>query len=261
MDGQLLAIAGLGTATFSVVALPWLFTRDRRPWAAWILLVATLDVMATLSPFLLPLPFLSFGHWNWAGKAANLVVMLSLAGWLVRRQVLTRQEIGLQFRSAGSCENSDSSEGSGRALLWVLVPYFLALAALKGFTSDAHDFPSLESLAFEATLPGLAEELAYRGLLMALYDRLLPGGTAFPLTVFGARLGLGAIVVSVGFGVLHGVTFDEQLALQCSPTVVVFTGSVGLVLAWVRARTGSLVLPVAVHNLTNLVLISMPGLR
>ena len=220
--------------------------------AGWVWLVAFVDVVATLSPFLFPLPFLRVGDWNWGGKIANIVAMLALCAVMVRHGVLTRDAIGLHTRR---------STGSGRALIFVLAVYFLGLAALKGFTSGPRDWPSVETLAFEATLPGVAEELTYRGVLTALFDRLSSPWPRTRIRVFGAEMGYGSFVVSAAFGLLHGVTFDEQLALQCSLPTVAFTGTVGLVLAWVRARSGNLVLPVAAHNLTNLVLVAMPGLR
>jgi membrane protease YdiL (CAAX protease family) len=256
MDNQLLANAALGATCFSVAALPWMAMRGKRALAGWVVLVATADVVATLFPWLFPwlfpATFPALGNWNWSGKLLDLLAMLGLSALLVHRGMLTRTSIGLQVRQA---------PGSGRALLMFLTPYFLTLAALKGLTSAAGEWPSLETLAFEATMPGLAEELAYRGVLTALYDLLTRDLPNARVRILGAEMGYGALTISVAFGLLHGITFDEQLTLQCSLLTVAFTGIVGLVLAWVRARTGSLVMPVVVHNVTNLILVAMPGLH
>jgi len=114
--------------------------------------------------------------------------------------------------------------------------------------------PKLETLLFEATLPGLAEELVWRGLLLALFDRMFSGR----VTILGAALGYGAIVTSLVFGFVHSVQFDSKLVLHTALDNGAFAAATGLVLVWIRARSKSLVFPVLVHNATNLILESIP---
>jgi membrane protease YdiL (CAAX protease family) len=97
---------------------------------------------------------------------------------------------------------------------------------------------SLETWLYQATLPGLVEEVLFRGVLLALLDR------AFVVrrVVLGASIGWGGVVVTVVFVALHGL--DVAVLFGVLPAALLYL--------WLRARTGSLVLPVIVHNLWNL---------
>ena len=52
------------------------------------------------------------------------------------------------------------------------------------------------------------------------------------------------------FGLLHGVTVESG-KLDVDYWVIVSTGFIGFVLAWMRERTGSLVVPMLYHNIVN----------
>lgn len=118
----------------------------------------------------------------------------------------------------------------------------LSIALIGGFK-----LPETERLLFQATLPGLNEELIYRGFAMAMIDRAFRGRS---WQVLGAPIGMGALLTSVLFGVQHGMGFvDGQFVV--SWLAIALTGALGLLLAWMRARTGSLVAPVLAHNIIN----------
>ena len=107
-------------------------------------------------------------------------------------------------------------------------------------------------LLYLATLPGLAEEPVYRGLLQPQLNRLY--GQRWQAA--GARLGWGWLIVAVLFWAMHawrpapagGVAFHwETLSMQLF---------IGLALGWMRERTGSLWPGVLAHNFVNLVWIA-----
>ncbi len=96
----------------------------------------------------------------------------------------------------------------------------------------------LETWLYQATLPGLVEEALFRGVLLALLDRAFTARRV----VLGVPIGWGGVVVTLVFLALHGI----------SPGTLLGVLPAALLYLWLRIRTGSLVLPVVVHNLWNL---------
>lgn len=238
----------VNAALFSAgLAMPGLRKAAARAWMPLIILIALLDNFVTQLPLMSERLQFAGSHWNWSGKLLNLAAMLLAANWLCATRRLTAADIGLTLRQA---------PGTGRALLTVIVPYLALLVALTATLLGSDTPPARETLAYEATLPGLAEELSYRGVQLALFNKLF----ARRFQVLGAQIGYGAIAISIVFGLLHGAGFDNHFHLQFSPLVALFTGLIGFVLAWLRERTSSLVLPVIVHNATNLILEGVPRL-
>jgi membrane protease YdiL (CAAX protease family) len=98
-------------------------------------------------------------------------------------------------------------------------------------------------------MPGLSEELAFRGVILALLDRAFTAR----FSLGGAKIGYGAIVVTIFFGLEHGVFIGDDLNFHTSWLSGVYAAAVGCVLVWLRLRTGSIVVPVFVHNGLNVV--------
>lgn len=240
MDGYVMANAALAAGVFLAFALPGLLKRDAWRWVPVVFVIALLDSVTTLLPFLdrhLQFPGL---NWNWTGKLLNIAAMLLMSVYLIASQRMTAKDIGLTPRQA---------PGTGRALVTVILPYLAVFAALTLAMLGSTKPPSRETLAYQATMPGLAEELSYRGVQLAIFNKMFTGR----FRLFGAEIGYGAIAISMAFGVLHGLGFDKAFHLQMSPLAAAFTGSIGFVLAWLRERSKSLALPVVLHNVTNLI--------
>jgi len=69
--------------------------------------------------------------------------------------------------------------------------------------------------------------------------------------VLGADLGWRAVVTSVLFGLWHGldVSAHFKMSVEVAPMVIPMVG--GFILAWCRARSGSLILPILAHSGMN----------
>lgn len=105
-----------------------------------------------------------------------------------------------------------------------LLERFRALhAALR--PKDAFD--ALLSVATIALAPALAEELLVRGTLLPALARITPRRVAIVLS-------------AVAFALIHS-----------DPRLWLFTFALGLVLGWLRLRSGTLLLPMAVHATFN----------
>jgi membrane protease YdiL (CAAX protease family) len=230
-----------------VLASPGLFSRRSRWLVAAVVFANALDTFATILPTLDHQFHLFHGHWNWNGKLFSVCAMAALAALLVASGSFSRRDIGLTLRQA---------PGSLRAALLVAIPYFLLLAALNVFFFGNNHPPSLETTLYQATMPGLAEELSIRGVQFALFDRIL----TFRVQLAGAEIGYGAIATSIWFGLGHAVSLDAVPDWKSGLAAFGTTGAIGFLLAWLRARTKSLVAPVVVHNITNLILEGVPRL-
>jgi hypothetical protein len=193
------------------------------------LLVAVNDVLLTRGYGLIP--DLVGGEWNWQGKALALLATLAIAslpafGW---------RRVGLTLAQA---------PGSFRAALPVLLLYcgFFVVIAVA-FPDDP---ASREDIAFQLTMPGLEEEIFYRGLLLFALDRAFTGRVRF----LGVHWGWGAVLSCLLFGLAHAFGFsDGQFSFD--PLFMALTALPSFIAVWLRLRTGSLLLPVLMHNFGN----------
>ena len=168
------------------------------------------------------------GEWNWQGKLLALAVTLIVAsrmGW---------REVGLTWRQ----------RREGKALTWAVFALTVAVFAGIALMFDGESADA-ETMAFQWTMPGLEEEPFYRGVLLLAFDRAL--GVRRTL---GAELGWGGLLVSLAFGLAHAFSIDGG-AVAFDPLFFALTAGPSLLLLWLRARTGSLVLPIVAHNLAN----------
>lgn len=178
------------------------------------------------------LPIVSALRWNWLGKVA------AIAGALIywRLTHLSRNEIGLTWRQrAGS-----------------LVPALVVVALLCAFSwtneARAADGTSLSAgrLLFQAIMPGLDEELVFRGLLLAFFVRAFGVGRE----IADGSFGWAGVAVTFLFAAGHGLfVADGTVTMNWHAFFV--TGTIGGGLLWLRTRTGSLALPLVAHNAIN----------
>jgi uncharacterized protein len=236
---------GWGPAALLLLALPALRAPRNTPWIALVLGISIADSVATLLPFLYHPLVIPHMHYNWTGKLIDIAVMVTIMLLLVASGAFKRTDFAFTLKQA---------PGTTRGLLIVAVPFLIFVAVLAATLFGNPNPPSTETVFFEATLPGLAEELVWRGLLLALFDRMFSGR----VTILGAALGYGAIATSLVFGFVHSVQFDSKLVLHTAFDNGAFAVFTGLVLVWIRARTKSLVFPILTHNATNLILESVP---
>ena len=168
-------------------------------------------------------------YWNWSGQFLGLGGALWVARMLARRAGVPWREMG--FTGA-------QRVGSLRPALWVsaiALSLNLMLASQSRFRLTTVPW---ETWVYQATLPGAVEEAVFRGLQLAQHDRAFTARRA----LFGAPIGWGGVAVTLVFVSLHGLHVGTLLGVL--PAALLYL--------WLRARTGSLVLPIIVHNLWNL---------
>lgn len=157
---------------------------------------------------------------------------------------------GLTWRDVGV---TAPAAGWWRPVLAVLV----ATVVLQLLTGPMGNIkPTAETFAFQATVPGLDEELLFRGVLLVLLDRALTARRA----MWGGQVGWSALITTLLFGLGHGLFIRDGATLAVDPTAIITTSIVGLILVWVRIRGASLVPAVLVHNGINVSVVAMVAL-
>ena len=177
------------------------------------------------------LPNFLGGSWNWQGMALAFIGMLAFAllpglGW---------KQSGLTLAQ---------TPGSLRWAIPVALVYCLYPIAIR-FAFGGSD-PTPEAIAFQATLPGMTEETFYRGVLLLALDQSLRGRVRFA----GVEWGFGAVLSCALFGAVHAFGYGDG-KFSFDTLTFLLTGVPAFVAVWLRYRTGSVLLPIIVHNFGN----------
>lgn len=108
-----------------------------------------------------------------------------------------------------------------------------------------------EGWAYLLVMPGLAEELLFRGLYQSLLNGAFGRGWRFG----GAQFGWGLLITSVLFAGANGlVAVDDQLHARIVLPAAIAPFLLSLVSGWMRERTDSVWPSVFGHNLSNIVI-------
>lgn len=171
-------------------------------------------------------------EWNWQGKLMALALSLAVAalggfGW--RRSGLSLHQ----------------HPGSLRPAAWVFAAYILFFLAIALAFDAGH--ASAETVAFQLTMPGLEEEIFYRGILLLALNEAFRAR----IRLLGINWGWGALLSSLVFGLAHAFSYSAGEGFALDPVYFALTAIPSLLAIWLRERTGSLLLPVAAHNLGN----------
>ncbi|MFC3310710.1 CPBP family intramembrane glutamic endopeptidase, BDIM_20840 family [Blastomonas aquatica] len=228
LAGTLALLLLLGTA---------LGIADRRNFSPrWLLMAALLVAIndALLTRCYGLLPDVIGGEWNWQGKLAALA---ALAATLAIAAVPV---FGLR-RSGFTLAQGP---GSLKAALPVASAYcgFFVLVAILFPSGQA----SAEDVAFQLTMPGVEEESFYRGILLFALDQAFRGRKR----LLGVDWGWGAVLSCLLFGMTHAFGYSEG-SFSFDPVIMALTGIPSFIAVWLRLRTGSLLLPVLLHNFGN----------
>lgn len=179
------------------------------------------DVIPPLSPNL---------AWNWEGKLIALIATLAIAslpqfGW---------KRVGLRWHQG-------ENPWLAYLVFGMVSLFFLGLALSQGDGSA-----DLETIIFQWTMPGLEEEVFFRGTLLLALNEAFRKKVSF----LGAPIGYGGVLTSLIFGFAHALSFDAG-AYSFDFMTFLVTGGPAFILLWLRERTGSVLLPVIGHNVAN----------
>jgi membrane protease YdiL (CAAX protease family) len=175
-------------------------------------------------------------RWNWFGK---LVDFSAAVVFVVFYKGLSRKEYGITL---------SLEKGSLKPVV-ISILGFIFLTTLSEIGGEFH-LPSRETILYQLTMPGLSEELIFRGILLALLNKTY--GT--PWKLWGAHLGWGAIITTLLFGLVHGLSFSPSYEFQFNLGAILATGASGFFFVWLKERSKSLLPGILTHNLSNVII-------
>lgn len=168
------------------------------------------------------------GEWNWSGKIYSLL----LAIVVVLALKMNPKAVGLTL--------SQRNLKVSLIALFLFVVWGLSLGLLF-----KPSIPSAETLAFQALMPGLSEELVYRGIAPALLLGLIRGkepSQGIPWTV--------VFITALIFGIWHALGYsDSEFSFDLMSGLFPFIGSIAG--GWLRFSSGSLLFPILAHGFAN----------
>jgi membrane protease YdiL (CAAX protease family) len=97
-------------------------------------------------------------------------------------------------------------------------------------------------------MPGIDEEIAYRGILLGLLVKILK-----PVIRIG-KIGLGhpaVLTTALLFGLAHGFFLTGSYGITFKAYPFFYTTLDGFIWGWFTLRSGSILLALISHNLTN----------
>ncbi|MFJ1321913.1 CPBP family intramembrane glutamic endopeptidase [Capnocytophaga canis] len=169
-------------------------------------------------------------RWNWEGKALGVICGISC--YLIFRRYFRENDF---FTIRQNKENF-------KPTLVVAVGVVL-LSTVVWFLLGKSEF-DMETLAFQISLPGIDEEIMFRGILLGLLASSLKEKTAF---VGNPSVLLTAIL----FGFMHGLTLDKNYAIDFEPIYFIQTAFAGYLWGWITLKSRSILLAILSHNFSN----------
>jgi|GEM_PF-6075005 len=193
----------------------------------WLACGATYVGLGQLAVFLPTWSALRFDEWNWQGKMLQTVLALSAAAFIGVKGVFGPGK----WRSW--CTR--------QSLCWFASIIALALVSNLFFLAEV---AGCHRLAFQLTMPGLAEEAFYRGSAVALTYRALSSRANPRATIFSYG------IAQTLFCFTHTV-FPVDGSLVVDLSAVVAPAVVGVLLCGLRWSSRSVWPAVVAHNLFN----------
>lgn len=174
-------------------------------------------------------------NWNWLGNIARILwilIFLSSTGFL------TKKDVGLTGRISQR----------KAVFLIILAATLLRLILRLAFKGTAGGY-DVETLLYQSTMPGISEELLFRGVLLGLLNRAFTPR----LTLLNTTLGWGIVFTSLLFGLIHGFAVNNHFAVDFNSQKFVMTTALGFLLGFLREKSKSIVPSVIMHNVWNVI--------
>ena len=175
---------------------------------------------------------------NWASKLISIVFALILIFSVSRNE---REAIGFTTKT-----NSKKQFRYGIFVFLGLTLFdiiFKLILFPKGGTFDA------ETFLFQATMPGLSEEILFRGIFLWMLEKAFPAQWDFR----GIKFGWGFVIITITFGLIHGVILTDTHQFKIDIITIVYLTLISSVSVGIlRKFSGNLIYPVLGHNLINI---------
>lgn len=209
-----------------------LLSMKERTWANYIriLSIALCYFINNLALILPNIPIFNFidGSWNWDGKIYGTTFGIAMYFIFCK-----------QFSENNFFTFKQDKTGL-KSAIWAAI-IIIGLRTLGGvLRSKEFD---LDTLLFQISMPGLDEEIIFRGILLGLMCCSLRNGRS---TAWNPSIIINAIL----FGLVHAWDYQNgELSFNISPFIS--SGLVGYILTYITLKTRSILLAMLTHNLVN----------
>ena len=168
--------------------------------------------------------------WNWDGKIYG--IMCGVFSYFLFNKY---------FRENNFFTLKQNKESFKSALIGAIA--IVLLSTVIWFLLGQSQF-NLETLAFQISLPGIDEEIMFRGILLGLLATSLKEKTLF--------LGNPSILLTaILFGFMHALTLTKNYEINFEPIYFIQTGFAGYVWGWITIKSRSILLAILSHNFSN----------
>jgi uncharacterized protein len=208
--------------------------KKKRKYIWLFILISSLNDLGLRSGKLWPNPF--HLYWNWEGKIASILISVAFVVLLkryVKTLPFTEYKISFKQRIFGK-----------RAILYAV---FFILLNIAGNFVEGRSKLVMETVLFQLTMPGIDEELSFRGIYLALLNKVFEK----KYRLLDCKFGWGLIIVSILFGAVHGLNISINTGIRFDIFNFFVTGGLGFCFGILAEASGSLVLPIAAHNMFN----------
>lgn len=171
---------------------------------------------------------------NWTGKIFSYVLAMVF--------LLSYKRIPLKQFGITLTQNDNSKNFAIRTTIIVtifMIGYCFFIGRYKS---------SFENIMFQLTMPSIIEEITVRGILLTLLSMVFIKNLKIGKVYFG----MGVIITAVLFGLWHGLSISNEFEITMNWIPFIYTGIMGFVLALVKEKTGSLLFPIIIHLIINI---------
>ncbi len=183
-------------------------------------------------------------NWNWSGK---FLAILGSIIFLIFYKKYPISEYGITLHQ---------KPNSIRFSLIVLSVFAFATISIGFFASNKANF-NLETLMFQLTIPGIDEELAFRGIMIGLLSQILVDNIKIKNLKF---INPSVLITSILFGLLHALNLNKNFNISFDLIMFLQMFSMGFVMGWVFVKSKSIVFPIIIHNISNVIMVLIPML-
>lgn len=178
---------------------------------------------------------------NFMGNYTGIIVSFAIAVIFISyHSKKTREEIGFTFKY-----NTKTLKFG----IYIFLGFLIFDLVFKMIIFPKGGEFNLERFLFQATLPGLTEEIVFRGILLWILSKAFVPSKE----IRGILFGWGFIIVTFTFAMVHGIALTEKMEVKVDYiTIAYLTFVTSLSLGILRKFSGNLILPTIGHNVVNL---------
>lgn len=171
-------------------------------------------------------------QWNWSGKLfailGSVVFLLLYRKFRLKDYYLTLHQ-DKSFLKTGA----------------LVVSIILAAQSTIALLYSTPKQWNTETILYQLSMPGIDEEIAYRGIMLGLLAKILKPYSKITF------LHPAILVSSLLFGLAHALSLSHSYAFSFESLTFLRTLIMGMIWGWLTIKSGSILLALISHNLGN----------